>query len=386
MGEAGAAGRILLVDDDPGILRSYARVLEVPGRVVETASSGRQAIDLLRKAPFDVVVSDVAMPEMGGLEFLRAVREHDLDIPVVLVTGLLDIEPAIRAMEYGAFRYLVKPVEVKVLEETVQRAIRMHGMAKLKRQALELLGAERRGFGDRAGLEARFAMAVRLLFVAFQPVVSWRTRRLLGYEALARSQEPSMSVPADLFAVAERLGRVQELGRAIRQKIAEVAPTLPDNALLFVNLHVAELADLELCSPGSPLASIANRVVLELSERAPLDAVQGIQARVAKLRQNGFTIALDDVGAGNAGLAGFALLEPDIVKLDIALVRGIDSSAPKRALLRSMVALCGELGMRVIGEGVETAAERDALDELGCELQQGYLFARPDRGLPVPAM
>ena len=87
MGEAGAVGRILLVDDDPGILRSYARVLERPGRVVETATSGKQAIELIRAAPFDVVVSDVAMPEMGGLEFLRAVREHDLDIPVVRGIG-----------------------------------------------------------------------------------------------------------------------------------------------------------------------------------------------------------------------------------------------------------------------------------------------------------
>jgi EAL domain-containing protein (putative c-di-GMP-specific phosphodiesterase class I) len=106
---------------------------------------------------------------------------------------------------------------------------------------------------------------------------------------------------------------------------------------------------------------------------------------VARLRQIGFRIALDDLGAGYAGLNTFTQLEPDFVKLDRALVSGVDASTRKRSVVRSMLRLCGEeLGIHVVGEGVETVDERDALASDGCVLLQGYLFARPGRPFPSP--
>ena len=104
-------------------------------------------------------------------------------------------------------------------------------------------------------------------------------------------------------------------------------------------------------------------------------------SRIARLRALGFQIAVDDLGAGYAGLSSFSQLEPDIVKLDMSLVRGIDSSSSKSSLVRSMVQVCTrDLGMRVVCEGVETSAERDTLERLGATLLQGYLFAKPERG------
>jgi EAL domain-containing protein (putative c-di-GMP-specific phosphodiesterase class I) len=96
----------------------------------------------------------------------------------------------------------------------------------------------------------------------------------------------------------------------------------------------------------------------------------------------GFRIAVDDLGAGYAGLTSFAMLEPELVKLDMTLVRDIDRSPTKQKLVRSVAGLCKELGMMVVGEGVETAAERDVLISCGCDLLQGYLFAKPDRPFP----
>ena len=127
-------------------------------------------------------------------------------------------------------------------------------------------------------------------------------------------------------------------------------------------------------------------MVLEITERWPLDGVKGLKRRIGRLRQLGFRIALDDLGAGYAGLTTFTQLEPDFVKLDRALVTGLDASNRKRSVVRSMLRLCGdELGIQVVGEGVETIGERDALGRDGCALLQGFLFARPGRQFPEPS-
>jgi EAL domain-containing protein (putative c-di-GMP-specific phosphodiesterase class I) len=93
-------------------------------------------------------------------------------------------------------------------------------------------------------------------------------------------------------------------------------------------------------------------------------------------------VAIDDLGAGYAGLSYFALLTPEVVKLDITLVRNIHSEEIKRKLVGSLTSLCKELGMLVVAEGVETAEERDATMELGCDLLQGFFFAKPAPPFP----
>jgi len=167
--------------------------------------------------------------------------------------------------------------------------------------------------------------------------------------------------------------------------VAAAAAGAPAGSKLFVNLHPEELDDFELLSSSAPLSTIARSVVLELTERTALDSVKGLHARVAKLRKLGFTIGLDDLGSGHAGLASFAQLEPDIVKIDMSLVRGVDASARKRSVVRAMLQLAGrDLNMMVICEGVETAAERDALASVGGDLFQGYLFGAPGREFAAP--
>jgi len=319
------------------------------------------------------------MPEMDGLELLRTVREHDLDVPFVIMTGGPAVDSAARAMEYGALRYLVKPVDPADLEVVVARAVRLHQMAKIKREALEMFRLEGKHLGDRASLEARLARAMETLWIAYQPIVSWSRRTVFAYEALVRNEEPTLRSPPDLFEAAERLGRLQDLGRAVRDHVARTLDEQPMSALLFINLHAMELDDDSLISATAPLSRHAARVVLEVTERAPLEKIRDVTARVAQLRALGYRIAVDDLGAGYAGLTSFAHLEPEVVKVDMSLIRGIDRSPMKQKLLRSIVSLCRELRIEIIAEGVETEAERDALIELGGDLCQGYLFARPDK-------
>lgn len=372
---------MLLVDDELLFLRSMARSLGEAGYRVELCTSALEAIARIKTAGIDVVVSDISMPGMTGLELLRTIREHEADLPVVLVTGLPALESATEAIEYGAFKYLVKPVDPKALKETIGQAAKLYRLARMKRQALELMGVTG-GASDRAGLEAQFERALTSLWVAVQPILRAGDGSVYGYEALLRTTEPTMLGPAEVLDAAERLGLLNRLGRIVRERAAQ--PLRQTDTMLFVNLHPEDLLDPDLGASSSALAEIADRVVLEVTERASLDHVSDLRVRVRELRELGFRIAIDDLGAGYAGLTSFALLEPDIVKLDMALVRGINSNPVKRKLVASMTTLCKDMGMLVVAEGIETELERDVLIELGCDLLQGYLFARP--GPPFPAV
>ena len=377
--------RLLLVDDDQALLRAHKTALERHHFAVTGASNGKEAAQIVKNGSFDVIVSDISMPEMTGIEFLKEVRAHDLDVPVILATGAPSLDSATQAVEYGAFRYFVKPVEINLLRETALRAARLHKIAKLKQQALDLSEGGAHRLGEQAALEVRFSLAVKKLWVAFQPIVSFRDRKVFGYEALLRSDEPLMKNPGEILDAAERLERLHEIGRAVRANVAAAAAR-PEvgGAKLFVNLHSADLNDDELYSPDSPLSTIASRVVLEVTERASLHGIKNVSACVARLKSLGFQIAVDDLGAGYAGLSSFTQLEPEIAKLDMSLVRGIHSDPRRKSIVRSMRALCDDLGMQVIAEGVETAGERDALTEMGCDLLQGYLFAKPAREFAQP--
>ena len=373
---------VLLVDDEPEILRATERVLTVRGYHVTTAQNGQDAVRLLADHSFDAIVSDIVMPGSGGIDLLREVREHDLLVPVVLVTGEPAVSTAVLALEYGAFHYLTKPVDPEALERVIAKAVRMHRMARVKQQAAELLGHASALGADRAGLEASFERAHSSMWIAYHPIVDLRKRSVYGYEALLRSKEPSLPTPTAVLDAAARLDRLDFLGRELRGRAAAEFSTVPEECCLFVNLHVTDLLDPHLTSPESPLCKMANRVVLEITERSSLDEVKDVRMRIAALREVGFRIAVDDLGAGYAGLTSFTLLEPEIVKLDMTLVRDVHKSSTKQKIIRSMTALAKDMGMLVVAEGVEVSEERDHLVKLGCELLQGYLFAKPDRAFP----
>lgn len=378
------APRVLVVDDDSALLRIHARALTNAGFGVETAPDGLAASHALETSSFDVILSDIDMPGMNGIQLLERVRQRDLDVPVILITGNPSIDTAVTAIEKGALRYLLKPVELSAVVKVVGDAARMHRIATAKREALELAGGLDRFVGDRTGLAASFDRAMDSLHIAYQPIVAWSQKKVFAYEALLRSREPSLPHPGAVIEAAERLGRVYDLGRRIREKAIEPLSRMDPDASLFLNLHPSDLRDDTLFDTTSPLAAVAHRVVLEVTERASLDGMHDVRERVASLRKMGFRIAIDDLGAGYAGLTSFALLDPDVVKLDMGLVRGIDLEPKKLTLVRTMITMCKELGICVTSEGIETIGERDELANAGCDLMQGYWFAKPGEAFPTP--
>jgi EAL domain-containing protein (putative c-di-GMP-specific phosphodiesterase class I) len=333
---------------------------------------------------YEVVLSDIDMPGMTGLELLREIRGRDLDVPVLLITGHPRVDTAVEALEHGALRYLQKPLRERDLLTAVENAARLHRMARLKREALAAIGLEDRLPSDRAGLEARFGRALVSLRLVFQPIVRVADGSVFGYEALVRTDEPSIPHPGALFEAAERLGRVHEVGGIIRDRAAAFLARAP-SLTLFVNLHALELTDDSLLSPASALSGHAQSVVLELTERSSFEHVPNLRARVSLLRRLGFRLAVDDLGAGYAGLNSFAALNPHVVKLDMSLIRGADSEPVKQRVIGSMAALCKEFGVMVVAEGIETPGERDTVIALGCDLIQGFLVGRPIEAEAVAA-
>jgi len=203
------AGKVLVVEDEEPLRRAYARMIEAAGFTAVQAASGAEALHAVETGAIDAIVSDIHMPNMNGMELLRAVRDRDLDLPVILVTGNPSVETAARAVDYGALRYLVKPVEKNDLVETVARAVKLHRIAHLKRDVAACLGTDDRPAGDRAGLEASLARGLNTLWMAYQPIVNPRRRQVVAYEALVRTGEPTIPHPGVLFSIAERLGRVR---------------------------------------------------------------------------------------------------------------------------------------------------------------------------------
>jgi EAL domain-containing protein (putative c-di-GMP-specific phosphodiesterase class I) len=379
-----ANGRLLVVDDEAALRELIAMVLEEAGWQVDLAGNGDEALVLLGGSRYDVVLSDVDMPRMNGIELLQAVRARELDLPVLLMTGRPQAVPAEQVLDQGALRCLAKPVAIDALTEAVARAARLHHVARLKRQMVAHLCAGDRLLADPAGLPASFESGLRSLRLVYQPIVRASDGAVYGYEALARTGETRLPHPQALVDAAERLDRVQELGRVVHGNAAD----LLDQSVIpvaFVNVHPRELADDSLLRPDAPLSRHARSVVLEITDRASLEGMPGLHARVEALRVLGYRLAIDDLGVGDTGLTTFAVLEPDLVKLDVALVHGCDHEPVKQRLIRSMAALCRELGALVVAEGIETQAEQETVASLGCDLLQGFRLGRPVEAADLPA-
>ena len=376
--------RVLVVDDEQTVQQLLVRLLVAAGYEVRTANNGEEALRALERESVDLIVTDLVMPKADGMAVLQTIRERSLDVPVVMITGAPTTESAMHAVRYRADAYLTKPVDPSALIAAVGRALHLRSVANLHREAYEQSNTQNARDSQMRALTNNFTAALQAIYMVYQPIISWSRKAAYGYEALVRSKEKSLPHPGALFEAAERLDRTSDLGSEIRARCGAPWVGLASDYQLFVNLHSQDLLDETLYEENAPLAPFASRVVLELTERAALDDISDIGARITRLRALGYRIAVDDIGAGYSGLNSLATVQPDFVKLDISLVRGLDKDAVRRRLVQLLTQLCNDLKISVVAEGVETPAERDALIDLGIDLLQGYLFARPAAPFVAP--
>lgn len=370
--EPAGPARVLVVEDEVELRLTLRRIFERDGYALTTAGSAEDGLALLESNHFDAVVSDIHLPGMDGTELLRRTRERYSDLPVILFTGEPDVHTAIAAVEHRAFHYLTKPFRAKELMAVVGRAVAHRRIAEFRAEAAIMASAA----VDDDSLSAQFGRAMDTIWFAYQPIID-RNWVIKGYEALLRSEESTLRGPPDFLAAAERLGRADELARLIRRLAPAAVLDHPERPLLFMNVDPSQLRDDRLIHEDELFSRMADRVILEITERASLTSIPGFEHKVMSLKRKGFKIAVDDLGAGYSGLTTFAQLEPEFVKLDGSLVRGVGSSERKRMIIGSMASLCLELGIGVVAEGVETQEEFEVLRELGCTHFQGFFVGRP---------
>ncbi|GHA79294.1 sensor domain-containing phosphodiesterase [Cognatilysobacter bugurensis] len=250
----------------------------------------------------------------------------------------------------------------------------MHFLAGLVGAQLEdaLHGIERRRERHDAVQAVLDAGGPRMVF---QPIVSPATAELVGAEALARFDAPTHRGPDVWFREAWDVGLGVELELAAVRNALPALAQLPPHAFLSINASPCTIADPRFIDAIVGVAS--ERIVVEITEHAVVEDYAPLVDAVARVRRAGVRIAIDDVGAGYASLRHVLWVAPDIVKLDMSLTRGIDVDPVKQALASGLMAFAARTQFMVVAEGVETAAEADALREVGVRFGQGYLFARP---------
>ena len=227
--------------------------------------------------------------------------------------------------------------------------------------------------------------------MAFQPIVDAGSRDVFAYEALVRGAGGEGAL--EVLAAVDRSNRRQfdQQCRTAAIAFATALGLKATGAGLSINVMPNAVDDIGACCGGMQAACDKaqiqpDRIIFEFTEDEPVED----QGRVARLirtyHENGFRVAIDDFGAGHSGLALLARLQPDIIKLDRELVRGLDEDRVRRAIVASIRRMCDELGIVLVAEGIETPGEYACLRELGVSLLQGFLFARPEIGaLPKPA-
>ena len=222
------------------------------------------------------------------------------------------------------------------------------------------------------------------LKVAFQPIIETRSGEVYGFEALARIPDSTcFSNIADLFPFAEKIGQLYPIETLCRrQAITSYSKVAQNKEMLFLNIDPQVLIDPEFAS-GHTRKLLSERgltpsdVVLEITERSSIEDFSTFRDALDHYRNQGYLIALDDVGAGYSSLQSVAELHPDFLKIDRSLIQDVNADPIKWALLETFVTFSKRIGCRIIAEGVETEAEMRTVVQLGVDYVQGFFVARP---------
>lgn len=214
---------------------------------------------------------------------------------------------------------------------------------------------------------------------AYQPIVDLDTRSIYAYEALVRG--PNGESAASVLAQVTDENRYR-FDQACRVKAVAGAARLGMQQFLSINFLPNAVYRPEVCIRGTLEAARTHhfptdKIIFEVTEGERVQDRPHLVNIFREYRRFGFQTAIDDFGAGYAGLNLLAEYQPDIIKIDMDLVRDVDSHAPRQAIVRAIASLCHELNIKVLAEGIETRAERDFLSSCGIALMQGYWFSKP---------
>ena len=379
--------RFLIVDDDADQRYLLARTLNRMGmaNVVE-ASSGRVALEVLGNAgePVDIVISDLQMPDVDGMELIRRIGEKSFPVAVILVSaldGVLLASAATMTQAYGVriIGTIEKPVTRDKLFTVLRHFLPQQSVVETSLDKAFPLEPEQVLAGIAAGQFEPF----------FQPVVELVSGRVVGAEALARWRHPAYGLlgPEAFLPPLAHAGYLDELSWIMLAMAALEAGRWRGAGLhlsVSVNVSATSLADPAYADAvtqivvGQGLEPKA--MVLELTESEAIRNVAAALENLTRLRMKGFGLAIDDYGVGYSSMQELSRMPFTEVKIDRSFVMAANASEKHRMMIAHTVEVARLLGLRTIAEGVETRPERDLLAGLGCDMIQGFLIAEPMDG------
>lgn len=383
-------GRLLIMDDDHVIGRTIGLMAESVGMQQRAVTLPDEFFRQLDAFDPTHIVLDLVMPEMDGVEILRRLAERACKARIIISSG---VEGRVRdaakraAMEHdlNVVGALSKPFRADELRSLVAKPDRAQPM-----DSLAAANGKRPDVTEdalRAGIEKE------QFDLVYQPKISCDTRELVGFEALVRWQHPDagLIMPDRFIPMAENAGLVDRLTeQVLRQGIcwmANVQAARPAHApalSLAVNLSARTLANFQFADLVAALCREAafspSGLTLELTETAAMEDPVLALDMMTRLRMKGVHLSLDDFGTGYSSMLQLSRLPFSEIKIDKSFVMSASHSEESRTIIKSIVALGHNLGLKAVAEGVEDHLTLDFLGEIGCDVAQGFLVARPMSG------
>jgi len=367
--------RILLLDDEPTVLNVLSDYLAHPALEIITCQEIEAAEAILETGRFHVVVTDLRVSELGGLEGMRLIRyvaTHFPETVVLAMSGYVNDDVHAIGRAVGAHAILEKPIDLRRLRRYI------HGEDGLPDidgdevvQSVELLDD---------------FLAKRQIKALLQPIVELKAGGppylAHSYESLARAPMGTpLRNPEILFSYASKKERLYETDlQCIAAALVE-AESLSQGSKLFINTQPRSMTNRDFFSEVQKLVEKSRfstqEIVFELTEQQTIVNPQAFARTLDTLRDHGFGCALDDYGVGFANLQLIQDLKPDYIKLSGFFCKGLVDDPFKQTLVRATAAMCNEIGIPTVLENIETEEDLAIVQTLGITYGQGYFFARP---------
>lgn len=374
---------VLVVEDSPS-QREYMRQLCTAAGVLDIceAANGHIALDMLqsRDKQFDLIICDLEMPDMDGIELLHQLASMDLDSAIAIVSSrepnlIASVELMAKADGLNVIGSLAKPVLLASLQQLLQhsvlpckKAVTHHKHAPLEFHELQL-----------ALQEHRFVLH-------YQPKLNMRSKELAGVEALVRLRHPERGLvyPNDFIQSCERYNLIDALSyEVLVMAIAQLELWQHQGfaSKISVNLSATSFDNKQFLQQVTQLLAHSgitpSNLIFEVTETAVIRNMGQALAFLTRLRLSGFGLSIDDYGTGYSSVKQLSQIPFTELKIDRSLIDGIHNKAHLQVIFESTLLMCDKLGINLVAEGVESAADWDYLQQANCMMAQGYYLAKP---------
>jgi EAL domain-containing protein (putative c-di-GMP-specific phosphodiesterase class I) len=375
---------VLVVDDNESNIALLKALIQEEGLTrVHTESDSRKVRERLGECRPDLVLLDLHMPNVDGLQVLAQIKAFAAGdyLPVLVLTADTTTAARDQALSHGAQDFLTKPfdaVETTLRIANLLETRELH--ANLRRAGVTPAVADPEPPPDPARTRRRIQGVLdgNRVTPVYQPIVDINTLKPVGYEGLSRFYDARHGGPDRWFADAFTVGLGVDLEWSAAQALLPFLDLVAEDTFLAINMSpatVLHITEKELCPPEA-----CPKIVIELTEHVPIQDYAAVHEALGEMRSQGARLAADDRGSGYAGFRHLVNLAPDIIKLDISLLREFHYKSGQVALTGALVTFAEDVGAQVIAEGVEDEAELERLRELGVTWAQGYHL-----GMPSPA-